>query len=623
MRRPSALSPLLPGFRLGLNMRFGITLGGMVTVMLLLFAVFVLYTLRVAEERVENEGSVLARTLAVQVRFDMIMQDSEGMIEKLDVLFESNAVIGGAFFDAEGNLLADRLDDERLPETIEETESTVLWGRASTGGRALTAYSRVDNETTGDHLGTVALIVPADVVDDQRRTAGLVALALSVIIAILGAGVLFVVRRTVIRPVDDLRKAAGLVTSGDLSVRVDNNRSDEVGELARSFNAMVSASEESRAAVEAESVRADQARTRAESLQQEAERERQHLREQFAKITEVVTAVTHGDLTKRLEVTGNDDVSMLMQQVNAMIHDLASIIAQVHSAGMRLSDAASRVASSAEEMSAGARDQAQQTAEVAAAVEEMSTTIAESSRNAHQANSTARRASEIASTGEEAFRNTSDGMHRIASIVKESADKVTELGRSGAQIGEIIRVIGDIADQTNLLALNAAIEAARAGDQGRGFAVVADEVRKLAERTTAATKEIAAMITRIQKNTQEVVASMQRGDREVESGLELAHEAGQSLEEIVRSIEDVVETIDQMAAAAEQQSITSSQIAQNVESISSVSGEVSRATTELAKTSDTMSHQAADMGRLIERFRVEDEDKSGPSRETDLRRLTN
>src|SRR5690625_3228024 len=108
---------------------------------------------------------------------------------------------------------------------------------------------------------------------------------------------------------------------------------------------------------------------------------------------------------------------------------------------------------------------------------------------------------------------------------------------SSAQIGEIIRVIGDIADQTNLLALNAAIEAARAGDQGRGFAVVADEVRKLAERTTSATKEIADMITRIQHNTNDVVDSMRRGDTEVEKGLRIAAEAGTALADMVTSID--------------------------------------------------------------------------------------
>ncbi len=273
-------------------------------------------------------------------------------------------------------------------------------------------------------------------------------------------------------------------------------------------------------------------------------------------------------------------------------------------AGNHLLDAAQRVATSADDMSSGAQGQAQQTNEVAAAIEEMSATITEASANSREANQTAQRASDLAQAGEEVFQQTTEGMTRIAGIVKESAEKVTALGQSGAQIGEVIEVISEIADQTNLLALNAAIEAARAGEQGRGFAVVADEVRKLAERTTAATKEIATMITRIQHDTDEVVASMTRGNEEVETGLRLSDDAARSLSEIVASINSMGLMIDQIASGSEEQATASTEISRNVELISSVAGEVSMATSGLAQTADEMNRQATTLRELIARFRL-------------------
>jgi methyl-accepting chemotaxis protein len=134
--------------------------------------------------------------------------------------------------------------------------------------------------------------------------------------------------------------------------------------------------------------------------------------------------------------------------------------------------------------------------------------------------------------GTMAVDETAGGMRRIKSSVEMTAVKVAELGAKGEQIGAIVETIDDIAEQTNLLALNAAIEAARAGEQGKGFAVVADEVRKLAERSSRATKEIAALIGEVQAGTEAAAKAMSAGAGEVETGAELAEKSRPALDEI-------------------------------------------------------------------------------------------
>jgi methyl-accepting chemotaxis protein len=195
-------------------------------------------------------------------------------------------------------------------------------------------------------------------------------------------------------------------------------------------------------------------------------------------------------------------------------------------------------------------------------------------------------------------------MNRIAEVVGNAASTVRELGNSSNQIGEIIQVIDDIADQTNLLALNAAIEAARAGEQGRGFAVVADEVRKLAERTTKATKEIAAMIKRIQEDTGNAVQSIESGTKEVETGKDLAKKAIEALDEIIGSTNSTIDAVNQVAAASEEQSSAAEQISKSIEGISSVTQESAAGTQQIARAAEDLNKLTYNLQELISRFTI-------------------
>ncbi len=202
----------------------------------------------------------------------------------------------------------------------------------------------------------------------------------------------------------------------------------------------------------------------------------------------------------------------------------------------------------------------------------------------------------------------------IAEVVQKSAATVEQLGRSTQQIGEIILVIDDIADQTNLLALNAAIEAARAGEEGRGFAVVADEVRKLAERTTQATKQIAAMIKNVQSDASQAVDSMKHGNVEVVEGIKLADRAGVSLKDIVDNTQQVVDMMMQIAAASEEQSSTSEAIAKNIEAISTVSVDSASGISQIARSADDLNRLTESLQSLVLNFKVNKEDMKHSNR---------
>jgi methyl-accepting chemotaxis protein len=243
----------------------------------------------------------------------------------------------------------------------------------------------------------------------------------------------------------------------------------------------------------------------------------------------------------------------------------------------------------------------------------MSSSVIEVAKKSSQASEQATKAGQQATEGGSVVEQTVVGMQAINEAVSAGAVSVTELGKRGEQIGEIIKVINDIADQTNLLALNAAIEAARAGEHGRGFAVVADEVRKLAERTTKATEEVAGSIRAIQDETRTAVERMTTGTQQVEVGVEKANAAGITLKGIVASANDVASMIQSIAAASEQQSSASEQISRSLESISSVTREATAGASQAAQASTELSSKAEQLRSMVARFKLSD----GAQGETD------
>jgi methyl-accepting chemotaxis protein len=330
-----------------------------------------------------------------------------------------------------------------------------------------------------------------------------------------------------------------------------------------------------------------------------------------AKITDLSQG--DGDLTKRLEISGNDELSEANRQFNNFVESLDTMISQTALTAVNVAASAGSIQTYSQNMSRGVGDAAVQAESVATAIEEMSATSGDIAQNCSMAAESSQHSNILVSEGASVIQATVDGMTRIAERVKSTATVIESLGSRSDQIGAIVGTIEDIADQTNLLALNAAIEAARAGEQGRGFAVVADEVRALAERTTRATREIGEMIKAIQKETKFAVTTMNEGVAEVAKGTEDAARSGEALQGILHQIREVTQQISQIATAAEEQTATTSEISSNILNITDVF-------TKSAQTTQATSNEAGKLNKLSEE--LEETVKRFKTRESDILMLT-
>jgi methyl-accepting chemotaxis protein len=337
----------------------------------------------------------------------------------------------------------------------------------------------------------------------------------------------------------------------------------------------------------------------------------QAMREKSDYLQQTVRGMLHkaerlaqGDLTVEIAVTQDDELGQLARGLNRAIADIRTLLQQVQDVTEQATQATSYISSATYQMASTAEEQSAQTVEIASSIEESAQTSLENTRSATHVADLSHRSGVAAQQGAEVINTMMSKMSEIARVVSDTANVVSNLGAASAEIGEIVMVIEEIADQTNLLALNAAIEAARAGDQGRGFAVVADEVRKLAERTAQATKQIATTIRHIQRETERAVTGIERGNLEVQSGLQLAENASSSLNAIVQSAQEVNTVLSTIVQAINEQSQSSTMIARNTEQMSTSVQEMSQSVTEISRGASDLQALMDNVTLLVRRFQI-------------------
>ncbi|OOG26195.1 methyl-accepting chemotaxis protein [Thioalkalivibrio denitrificans] len=311
-----------------------------------------------------------------------------------------------------------------------------------------------------------------------------------------------------------------------------------------------------------------------------------------------------GDLTQRLPVEGNNELSRLAESFNAFVTKLQELIQQVAGATAQLAAASEELSATAEQTTTQVRRQQGETEQVATAMNEMTATVQEVARNANEAARSAQDTDKEARGGREVVKATIKSIETLAAEVEAAGGVIQRLSADSEEIGKVLDVIRGIAEQTNLLALNAAIEAARAGEQGRGFAVVADEVRSLASRTQSSTREIQEMIERLQGNAGGAVEAMEKGRLRARESVEEAARAGSSLEAITGAVGNISDMNAQIASAAEEQSAVAEEINRNVVNIREAVDDTAQGSGQISTASDELARLAADLRNLVSRFRV-------------------
>jgi methyl-accepting chemotaxis protein len=364
-----------------------------------------------------------------------------------------------------------------------------------------------------------------------------------------------------------------------------------------------------------------------------------------------------GDLTEKVDVISNDEIGAMVKSYNEMQGYLNKLVAQLKSSSSQLSAASAQlaaaanqssqstqqVANSSQQMAKGAQEQSINAQGTSKSIEKLNEIINQLSRGAQEQSACvqqavssitsvsetisrvatsadlaakgSKQAADSAIIGAEKSKKTLSGMDKIKTSTSKVAQKIEELGTRSSEIGKIVAVIDDIAAQTNLLALNAAIEAARAGDQGRGFAVVSDEVRKLAERTAAATKEIADLISSVQKGVNETIKLTAGNTEAVLEGYTMAVQAGESLEQILKASNDVNTRIDEISAKAQQVNVAANDLVKVIDNVGNISEQNSTATKQMTASAGEVSKSIETVAGIAEENSAATEEVSASAEE--------
>jgi len=586
----------------------------------------------VTDENLIALAGIVGRNSEASLLFD----DAAAAIETLSALEAEASVEGAIVYGSDGEVFAKYLRGgvaDFQPPSIETPEP--VWSR-----------SHIDYASQilmgDDMIGTVFIRS-----DTQKATSflfmsfGIVfsVLCIALILCWFGASRL---RGHIATPLERLVEGSASMAEGDLSTQVDVRSEDEMGVLARAFNAMVLSlrglvsrvGENTRYVAQATERLASSSTT----MREEAARQEVAVEATTESVERIMGSMhTINSSVEALSDTAMETSSAAIEldaSISATsdhIDDLSQIIDVTASSVVQMTTAIREIAQGADTLN-------QSTESTASALDLLSGSVRQVESNAQESHTLSDEASKKAEQGVAAVAETVQGMEEIQASFNGIASVISNLSEKSESIDAVVKVIESVVEQTNLLALNAAIISSQAGEHGRAFSVVAEEVRSLAERTAASTREIAELIESVQGGVLSAVTAMDQGATRVDHGVKLSNEAGRILREIgessqqsTRWAKEIVEAtkgqaadIDQVGVAMNQvkdivkqlnrgtheQDSAGAEITRGVEKMLNLGREVKNATQEQRRESSLITRSVEVVAARIKEILVETQDQT-------------
>ncbi len=386
----------------------------------------------------------------------------------------------------------------------------------------------------------------------------------SLILVILSIAAAYLISRSIVRPIREVRFAAAEIAVGNLTRELLVTSKDEIGSLMQSFVKMKGA---------------------------------------LVDVGSMAERIAEGDLTVELhERSEQDTISRALMNMRKSLRDQMKGIA----------NAANILAQSASEIFVTTKETAAAAAQMAGAVSETTTTVEQVKQTSHLSNQKAERVAAGAQESVGVSRTGRESVKKALSLMQDIQDRIAYIAESSVQLGEesqtieeIIVMVNGLSDQSNLLAVNAAIEAAKAGEQGKGFTVVAQEIKNLAEQSKRATVQVRSILSDIQKSTAAVVMAAEQGGKSVDEGIIQFREAGETIGRLTTTVESAAEAASQIAASSHQQLVGMDQVATAMESIRSAISQSVDGANQMESGARNLNDLGQTLKELVARYRVQ------------------